>query len=202
MRKFMITTVSTLALAIAGAGFAAAQDRSAPPQSITPGSPAAGAIKKSDTMQNDPAMQQRQTTEPRSGGSGSMDRSRDADRTGAADSSTFKSYSANKPAGAAVSGGLSADKLIGTNIYDPSGSEIGEVKDLVVDSDNRINKAIVEVGGFLGVGSKYVAVDIAQLKQSGKKKGFVTSMTKEELKTLPEYKTQSGNWVRSYTSGG
>ena len=205
MRKFMITTVSTIALAIAGAGIAAAQGTtSAPPQSITPGGPAAGAIKKNDTMQNDPATQQDRTTAPHSGSAGSMDRSRDADRAGAADSGNYKSYRSNKSAasGATIPGGLSADKLIGADILNPSGDEIGSVKDLVVGPDNKINKAIIQVGGFLGVGSKNVAVDIDQLKQGGKKKGFVTSMTKEELKTLPEYKQVSGNWVRSYTSGG
>ena len=204
MRKLMITTVSTIALAFAGAGIAAAQGTTAaPPQSITPGGPAAGAIKKHDGMQNDPGLRPHQTTEPRAGGSGGMDRSREADRTGAADSSALKSYTADKSAAAqaTIPGGLSANKLIGADVHDPSGKEIGEVKDLAVGSDNKVNKAIVKVGGFLGIGAKTVAVDLAELKPQGQKKGFVTAMTEEELKTLPEYKQESGNWVRSYEGG-
>ena len=188
MRKYMIMTASTIALTIAGAGLAAAQDKASPAQPITPSSPGAGAIDKGDTMKSDPAMEQRQTGQPMT------------DKSRAADTTPYRSYKENKSnqSGASIAGGLSAEQLIGAEVLNASGDEIGEVEDLVIGSDNKVETAIVQVGGFLGVGSKNVAVNIEQLRQSTGKKGFTTSMTKEELKTLPEYKKDSGSWVRSY----
>jgi hypothetical protein len=189
MQKLLITTASTIALMIGAATMATAQDRTAPaPQDpaatpSSPTSPGAGAIKRDGAMERDPTMQQR-----RSDGSASTD------------GASFRSYSANKDslASVTIAGGLSADKVIGADVLNAAGDNVGEVEDLIVDSDNKVSKAILEVGGFLGIGSKYVAVDIAQLKQGTTKEGFVTAMTKEELKTLPEYKKESGTWVRNY----
>ena len=187
MRKLMMITASTVALTVAGAGLAVAQDKAAPARPLTPDSVGAGAIKKDDTMKNDPSMDQRRTTVPL------------PDKSRAGDSAAYRSYKDNEAgfSGAKIAGGLSAKRLIGADLMNASGDEVGEVQDLVVGSDNEIKVAIVEVGGFLGIGSKTVAVNIDQLRRSPAKKGFVTSMTKEELKTLPAYKKQDGSWVRS-----
>jgi sporulation protein YlmC with PRC-barrel domain len=198
MQKLLITA-STIALLFGASTMATAQDRSAPgaqdPAAApsSPMSPGAGAIKRDGAMEKDPAMQQRKTTEPRADSATSSDRS-------AGTGSDFRSYTDNKDklSGASVAGGFTADQLIGANVLNATGDEIGEIEDLIVDSSNQVSKAIVEVGGFLGMGSKNVAVDIAQLKQGTKNEGFVTNMTKEELKTLPEYKKDSGNWIRTY----
>jgi sporulation protein YlmC with PRC-barrel domain len=177
---------------------ATAQDRSAPgAQDPAATSPGAGAIQKEGTMQRDPAMQQRQSTQPSTGTSGSMGSS------SSVESSSYKSYSENKDslAGATIAGGFTADQLIGADIVNASGDSVGEIEDLVVDTNNQVSKAIVGVGGFLGMGTKNVAVDLADLSQGPDKKDFVTNMTKDELKTLPEFKKESGSWVRNDTSG-
>jgi PRC-barrel domain len=188
MRKLMMITASTIALTVAGAGLAAAADNAVPARPLTPDSVGAGAIQKEDATKTAPAMEQRHSTVPL------------PDKSRAADSAAARSYKDNKAdiAGARIPGGLSAEQLIGADVKNVSGDEIGEVEDLVVGSGNEIKVAIVEVGGFLGMGSKTVGVNIDQLSRTPTKKGFVTSMTKEELKTLPEYKKQSGSWVRSY----
>ena len=199
MRKYLITTVSTAALLFGAATMATAQDRSAPgAQDPAATSPGAGAIQKEGTMQRDPAMQQRKSTEPSTGTSGSMGSS-----SSSIESSTYKSYSENKDslAGASIAGGFTADQLIGADVLNASGDSVGEIEDLVVDTNNQVSKAIVGVGGFLGMGTKNVAVDLAELKQGTDQKGFVTNMTKEELKTLPEFKKQAGSWVRADAAG-
>ena len=101
-------------------------------------------------------------------------------------------------AGTLISGNLSADQLLGAKVSNASGDTIGEIWDLMVDSNNQVTKAIVEVGGFLGIGSKNVVVDLSKLKQ-GTAKGFVSAMTKDELTELPEYKKENGNWVPNET---
>ena len=190
MKRYLLTTVSTVALLFGVATMAVAQDKSAPAaQDPSVSAPDAGAIPKEGTTQDNPAMQQdRKMTEEHAGSASSMD------------SSSYRSYSENKDtiAGALISGNLSADQLLGAKVSNASGDTIGEIGDLMVDSKNEVRKAIVEVGGFLGIGSKNVAVDLAELKQSADK-GFVSTMTKEELTTLPEYKKENGSWVRNET---
>lgn len=188
MRKFLILTASTVALTVAGAGFAAAQDKAAPARPLTPTSPGAGAIKKDDSLKTDSGMSEHRTTVPL------------PDSARAADTAGYRSYLESKAgrSGASIAGGLSAESLIGADVMNASGDEIGEVQDLVIDSDNKVDKAIVEVGGFLGVGSKFVAVEIAQLKPGAKKKGFVTAMTEEELKARAQYEKKAGSWVQRY----
>ena len=193
MHKYLITTVSSVALLFGAATMATAQTSS--PSAQDPSSPGAGAIKKEGQMQRDPAMKQRSTESP--GTSGSMGSS------SGVESSSYKSYSENKDslAGASIAGGFTADQLLGADVMNAAGDSIGEIEDLVVDTNNKVSKAIIGVGGFLGMGTKNVAVDLSELKPGTDQKGFVTAMTKEELKTLPEYEKQAGNWVRADSSG-
>lgn len=187
MRKFLILTASTVALSVASAGFAAADDKPAPARPLTPTSPGAGAIKKDDALKTQPDATERRATVPL------------PDSARSADTAAFRSYKDSKAkVNASIAGGLSADAFIGAEVLDPTGEEIGEVEDLIIDNDNKIEKAIVEVGGFLGVGSKTVAVEIAQLKPTGKKNGYVTAMTREELEARTEFKKQSGSWVEQF----
>lgn len=198
MQKYLITTVSALALAFSAANVATAQDRSAPsakdPAATSPSSPTspgAGAIKREGDMKDTPAMQERRTTEPR------------ADSTSSGDSVSYKSYSESKKDKATVTivGDLNADKLLGADVTNASGDDIGEVQDLAIGSDNKVSKAIIEVGGFLGIGSKFVLVDINELKPSGDEDHFVTSFTKDQLKMAPEYEKEGDAWVRSSRAG-
>lgn len=193
MHKYLITTVSSVALLFGAATMATAQTSS--PSAQDPSSPGAGVIKKEGQMQRDPAMKQRSTESP--GTSGSMGSS------SSVESSSYKSYSENKDslAGASIAGGFTADQLLGADVMNAAGDSIGEIEDLVVDTNNKVSKAIIGVGGFLGMGTKNVAVDLSELKPGTDQKGFVTAMTKEELKTLPEYEKQAGNWVRADSSG-
>jgi hypothetical protein len=44
------------------------------------------------------------------------------------------------------------------NVYDPSDTKIGEIADVLVGKDGKVEAFIVSVGGFLGIGEKDVAV--------------------------------------------
>jgi sporulation protein YlmC with PRC-barrel domain len=112
--------------------------------------------------------------------------------TGAASGSmsdNYKSYSAvGKDFQGSIAGGYSAKDLMGKNIVGPDGKEIAEVADLVIDPDNSIKRVIVDVGGFLGIGAKPVAIDIDQLQKPADGRGDLrTSLTKDQLAALPRY---------------
>jgi sporulation protein YlmC with PRC-barrel domain len=66
-------------------------------------------------------------------------------------------------AGPLISVNLSADQLLGAKVSNTSGDTIGEIGDLMVDPNIQVTKAIVWVGGFLGIGSKKVVVDLSEL---------------------------------------
>jgi hypothetical protein len=61
-------------------------------------------------------------------------------------------------------GELRANALIGATLYNDQKQTIGTISDLLIDKDNKIAKAVLSVGGFLGVGSRLVAVPFTDLK--------------------------------------
>src|SRR5258708_40092434 len=58
----------------------------------------------------------------------------------------------------------SAYKLVGVNVYNAGNEKIGEVKDILLVKSGKADKAILSVGGFLGLGEHYVAVPYDQVK--------------------------------------
>jgi sporulation protein YlmC with PRC-barrel domain len=85
------------------------------------------------------------------------------------------------------------------NVYDPSDNTIGEVSDVLVDKDGQITAVILSVGGFLGLGAKYVSVPFKALRLMEKdgKRYLVTDATKEALTSAPgyQYDKATGKWV-------
>jgi hypothetical protein len=76
--------------------------------------------------------------------------------------------------------------VIGTDVKNGSGEDIGKVEDVVIDQEQNVY-AVVSVGGFLGIGGKEVAIPMDVLKPGPENDGLVTAMTKEELEGLPDY---------------
>ena len=91
--------------------------------------------------------------------------------------------------------GYRASKLIGAAIYNDQNQQIGTVDDLILNQkDNTVALAVISVGGFLGIGSKLVAVPYEQLRYdpSGKDARVVMpGATKDSLNTMPNF-TYSG----------
>ena len=90
------------------------------------------------------------------------------------------------------------------DVYDTSNNKIGEVNDVLVNSDGQVNALIVGVGGFLGAGEKDVAVNFNAIKQTMKdNKNYLTmDTTKDALKSAPGFKYDSDKtaWVPDNTS--
>jgi len=57
-----------------------------------------------------------------------------------------------------------ASKVIGVNVYNDSNEKLGSIDELIMDKQGKIDKVIVGVGGFLGVGQRDIAVNFDQLK--------------------------------------
>jgi sporulation protein YlmC with PRC-barrel domain len=87
-----------------------------------------------------------------------------------------------------VGKGYRAGKLIGTTVVNDKNESVGKIDDIVIDN-NRVMYAVVQVGGFLGVGSRLVAVPYDSLKiDEAGKKIVLPGASKDELKKLAEFK--------------
>ncbi|TDL83672.1 PRC-barrel domain containing protein [Palleronia sediminis] len=83
---------------------------------------------------------------------------------------------------------MTASMVEGANVYGPEDNHIGDVSEL--HGTGPTSKVIVDVGGFLGIGAKPVALDVSRLNFMRDENGKVhatTMMTKDELKSLPEH---------------
>jgi PRC-barrel domain protein len=61
-------------------------------------------------------------------------------------------------------GGWRSSRIVGADVYNDNGQGIGTIDDLIVGQDGRVGTAVVSVGGFLGIGSKPVAVPYERLR--------------------------------------
>ena len=81
---------------------------------------------------------------------------------------------------------IQASDVIGADVVNESGEEVGEIEDLVIDAD-KIEYAVVSVGGFLGVGDKDVAIPLDQLKLGVGESYLMSGETEAQLEQMPEY---------------
>ena len=59
-----------------------------------------------------------------------------------------------------------SSKVVGLDIYNNSNQDIGQIKDIAMNQNGRSQAYIVSVGGFLGMGEHYVAVNPSAVKVS------------------------------------
>ncbi|WP_426035238.1 PRC-barrel domain-containing protein, partial [Cypionkella sp. TWP1-2-1b2] len=86
---------------------------------------------------------------------------------------------------------LTSEKLTGAKVYDATDAAIGEVANLVLSADGQVTQVIVDVGGFLGMGEKPVALPLADIDilraTEGDDVRVYLSQTKEQLEAMPNY---------------
>ena len=90
-------------------------------------------------------------------------------------------------ADALLAQGWRASKLLHTAVFNDQNERIGRVEDFIVSPDEKVSVAVIDVGGFLGVGAHRVAIPFSQLS-ADTKKVVVKGATKEALRKLPEFK--------------
>jgi len=85
---------------------------------------------------------------------------------------------------------ISANDLINTTVYDPDARNIGEVHDVVMTKDGKIDAVVLDVGGFLGIGEKPVALafeDLEFRRDSSNKLYVYVKFTQQQLEQAPKY---------------
>jgi len=83
---------------------------------------------------------------------------------------------------------ISSDKVEGTHVYNPGGEKLGSIDDLMIDKvSGQVQYAVLEFGGFLGVGSDRYPIPWKVLKYSTDKGGYVVPLDKARLDKAPRY---------------
>ena len=83
--------------------------------------------------------------------------------------------------------GYRTSKVVGSTVVNEANETVGTIDDLIVTPNEKVPFAVLSVGGFLGMGTKYVVVPFSSLQVQNKKM-VLPGATKDSLKALPEFK--------------
>lgn len=85
-----------------------------------------------------------------------------------------------------------ASNLVGLDVRNANNDDVGEIEDLVLDANMTVKGLVVSVGGFLGVGERYVVVPpkavTVTFDAGAKEWKAMTGLTKDQLTAMPEFK--------------
>ncbi|WP_342109388.1 PRC-barrel domain-containing protein [Methylobacterium sp. SI9] len=84
------------------------------------------------------------------------------------------------------------ESLLGRSVRSAQGDELGRVIDIIIDKEGHPRAAIIDFGGFLGVGTRKIAVDWRALRftsDGGKERKLSVALTRNQVRVSPEYKS-------------
>jgi hypothetical protein len=88
---------------------------------------------------------------------------------------------------ATLATGYRTSKVVGSTVVNEADQTVGTIDDLIVTPSEKVPFAVLSVGGFLGIGTKYVVVPFSSLQVQDKKM-VLPGATKDSLKSLPDFK--------------
>jgi hypothetical protein len=107
-----------------------------------------------------------------------------------------------KPPSVTVLASRQAQSVLGKEVRTSADESMGRIVDIVVDREGRVRAAVIDFGGFLGVGSRKIAVDWQALRFDGSKPDLVTSeLTRDQVNAAPEYKEKQAVVVLGAAGG-
>ena len=121
-----------------------------------------------------------------------------ADDTGATQGSRSAAPDAAKepapPPSVTVIGARDAHGILGREVRSAANENMGRIVDAIVDRGGNVRAAVIDFGGFLGVGSRKIVVDWGALGFGGvanKRDSITLELTKAQVAAAPEYKEDS-----------
>jgi sporulation protein YlmC with PRC-barrel domain len=97
---------------------------------------------------------------------------------------------------------ISSDRVEGTSVYNAAGDKLGTIDDLMIDKlTGQVRYAVLEFGGFLGIGTDRYPIPWNVLKYDTAQDGYVVPLDKAMLEGAPKYADASvPAYDDSYTS--
>ena len=93
------------------------------------------------------------------------------------------------PPSVTIIGAADAPGVLGRHVRSPTDEDMGRIVDVIVDRAGLVRAAVIDFGGFLGVGSRKIVVDWNALHVRRNKSDSITlELTKEQVTAAPEYK--------------
>jgi hypothetical protein len=95
------------------------------------------------------------------------------------------------PPSVTIIGASDAVGVLGRDVRSAADENMGRIVDVIVDRSGRVRAAVIDFGGFLGVGSRKIVVDWSALhfgKVANKKDSITLELTKAQVAAAPEYK--------------
>jgi hypothetical protein len=96
------------------------------------------------------------------------------------------------PPSVTIIGASEAQGVLGRDVRSPADEDMGRIVDVIVDRTGTVRAAVIDFGGFLGVGSRKIVVDWNALhfgRIANKSDSVTLELTKEQVMAAPEYKT-------------
>ncbi|HEY8515461.1 MAG TPA: PRC-barrel domain-containing protein [Candidatus Binatia bacterium] len=96
-------------------------------------------------------------------------------------------------AGAAAT--IPSDEIIGSDVLDSQGQELGSVRKLLIDKDGKIDSAVISLGGVFGMGSRQVKVPWSSLQMKPKADDpdeMVVTASRDTLQNAPQFEENKG----------
>jgi len=90
------------------------------------------------------------------------------------------------------------ESVLGREIRTRVEEDVGRIIDLLADRSGQVRAAVIEFGGFMGIGTRKIAVEWPALRfeSEGKQPTVILEMTRDQLRTAPEYKPNEPAVVR------
>ena len=95
------------------------------------------------------------------------------------------------PPSVTVIGARDAHGILGRDVRSAANEDMGRIVDVIVDREGGVRAAVIDFGGFLGVGSRKIVVDWSALRFGGvssKRDSITLELTKAQVAEAPEYK--------------
>jgi hypothetical protein len=88
---------------------------------------------------------------------------------------------------------LADEEVIGKDVVNVMDEKVGTIADLVMDQDQKLVGVVLSVGGFLGIGEKWVAVSVDQIDfpKDEQPARLLVAVTEEQLKNAPDFMTRA-----------
>jgi sporulation protein YlmC with PRC-barrel domain len=99
---------------------------------------------------------------------------------------------AENPA-ATYQGNWRASKVVGLSVYNDNNQNLGSINDLLMDKSGTVKAAVLSIGGFLGMGARYIAVPYEKLKFSTEPVAYTGAGASNTMPARPSSTTTTGS---------